>query len=61
MSCEFVHIVMLGELVQFYSQISMPCVFEDEVLMQGQFNDNVITNKYFNKIQTQNIEIFTLI
>lgn len=52
---------MLGELVQFYSQISMPCVFEDEVLRQGQFNDNIITNKYLNKIQTQSIEIFILI
>ncbi len=61
MSCEFVHIVMLGELVQFYSQISMPCVFEDEGLRQGQFNDDIITNKYLNKIETQNIEIFILI
>lgn len=52
MSCEFVHIVMLGELVQFYSQIAMLCVFEDERLRQGQFNDDIITNKYLNKIQT---------
>jgi hypothetical protein len=61
MSFEFVDIVMLGELVQFYSEISMLCVFEDEGLRQGQFNDDIITNKYFNKIQTQNIEIFILI
>lgn len=52
---------MLGELVQFYSQISMICVFEDEGLRQGQFKDDIITNKYLNKIQTQNIEVFILI
>jgi hypothetical protein len=39
-----IHIVMLRELVQFYSQISMPCVFEDEVLRQSQFNEQYQKN-----------------
>jgi hypothetical protein len=51
---------MLGELVQFYTQISMPCVFEDEGLRQGPFNDDINHQQIFLKHSNTNIEIFIL-